>query len=316
MPVTLAEIGSFHVPGRVVTVEGEPTRRIQFTADASLEHDPNGRYAVEQMYAQYFLPVEPSLALPLVLMHGGGLTGAMWETTPDGRPGWLTRFLEAGFPVYVVDNMERGRSGFCALPGVWEGEPIQRTDREAWSLFRFGLDADFDSRTPRPGQRFPLDAFEVFMRQFVPRWLTTTPAQIAAFERVLERIGRCVVLCHSQGGHVAQTVAARRPDLVAACIGMEPSGFPEVSGLDLNGQRWLLAMGDFLGDFPLWTGLEAKSRGFIEAAAAAGAEAEFVSLPEIGFPGATHMMTMDEHSDAIAAWVISWVRRYFAKHQD
>ena len=45
----------------------------------------------------------------------GGLTGACWETTPDGRPGWLHNFLSAGFAVYVLDNVERGRSGFVQL---------------------------------------------------------------------------------------------------------------------------------------------------------------------------------------------------------
>ena len=30
---------------------------------------------------------------PIVLLHGGGMTGAMWEQTPDGRPGWMQHFL-------------------------------------------------------------------------------------------------------------------------------------------------------------------------------------------------------------------------------
>ena len=52
-------------------------------------------------------------ALAVVFMHGGGLSGSMWETTPDGRPGWSRLFLEAGHPVYVIDGVERGRAGWC-----------------------------------------------------------------------------------------------------------------------------------------------------------------------------------------------------------
>ena len=46
--------------------------------------DPNGQYMVEQMYVQYFLPKNKKGKLPLLLWHGGGLTGVTYESTPDG----------------------------------------------------------------------------------------------------------------------------------------------------------------------------------------------------------------------------------------
>ncbi len=304
MGVALADFGSFFIPGRVVERTGEPVRHLQFTPTAAIDHDPNGRYAVESMYVQYFVPAVRTSDLPIVLLHGGGLTGAMWETTPDGRPGWLHRFLDAGLSTYVVDNVERGRSGFCALAGEWEGEPVQRTDREAWWLFRFGLEEDFAARRALPGQNFPLEAFEALLRQFVPRWLTTAPVQTLAFERALERVGRCIVLCHSQGGQIAQAVAAARPDLVVACIAVEPSGFPVALSQANVDQRWLILMGDFLDRFALWQRISAATDAFIEGARQSGVPAERVDLPAIGFPGATHMAMMDVNSDAIASWII------------
>ena len=33
------------------------------------------------------------------LVHGGGGQGTDWTGTPDGRPGWAQRFVEAGFAV-------------------------------------------------------------------------------------------------------------------------------------------------------------------------------------------------------------------------
>ena len=40
------------------------------------------------------------------------LTGKSWETTPDGRMGWDEYFVRKGHPVYVPDQVGRGRSGF------------------------------------------------------------------------------------------------------------------------------------------------------------------------------------------------------------
>ena len=79
--------------------------------------DPNGQYMVEQMYVQYFLPKNKKGKLPLLLWHGGGLTGVTYESTPDGREGWTNFFIRKGWDTYVSDAVERGRSGLS--PDVW-----------------------------------------------------------------------------------------------------------------------------------------------------------------------------------------------------
>ena len=75
--------------------------------------DPNGQYMVEQMYVQYFLPKNKKGKLPLLMWHGGGLTGVTYESTPDGREGWMNFFIRKGWDTYVSDAVERGRSGFA-----------------------------------------------------------------------------------------------------------------------------------------------------------------------------------------------------------
>lgn len=45
---------------------------------------------------------------PLLLWHGGGMTGKSYETTPDGRPGWLSYFIRSGWKTYLSDAVERG----------------------------------------------------------------------------------------------------------------------------------------------------------------------------------------------------------------
>src|SRR5690606_36645472 len=125
--VELADFGSFFAGGRPVRIAGEPTRTVAFTRTASLPYDPNGHYHFEQAYVQYFIPARRRQPLPLVLLHGGGMSGAMWETTPDGRPGWLQHFLALGHAVYVVDNVERGRAGWAPFDSVWPERPIIRS---------------------------------------------------------------------------------------------------------------------------------------------------------------------------------------------
>lgn len=48
--------------------------------------------------------------LPIVLVHGGGHTGACYLTTPDGRPGWAHAFAASGREVFVPDWPGHGRS--------------------------------------------------------------------------------------------------------------------------------------------------------------------------------------------------------------
>src|SRR4051794_4690020 len=89
MALTLDDFGSFTVGGRFVTVDGPDVQHVRLSTDLpAYRVDSTGRYHVEQSYVQYFVPQHASGA-PVVLVHGGGLTGSCWETTPDGRPGWL-----------------------------------------------------------------------------------------------------------------------------------------------------------------------------------------------------------------------------------
>jgi hypothetical protein len=86
--------------------------------------DLNGKYLVESMYVQYFLPAKRRGAVPLLMWHGGGLTGVTYETKPDGGEDWLTWFLKRGWDVYNSDAVERGRAGWAMYPDIFTTEPI------------------------------------------------------------------------------------------------------------------------------------------------------------------------------------------------
>src|SRR5260221_5396060 len=80
--LTLRDMGSFHVGGREVTLSGKPVKEVVFTpGGVPAKVDPNGTYLVESMYVQYFLPADRKGQLPLLMWHGGGLTGVTYETT-------------------------------------------------------------------------------------------------------------------------------------------------------------------------------------------------------------------------------------------
>lgn len=296
-------MGSFHVGGRTVEVRGEPMRSGAVTSATTLTWDPNGHYAIEAAYVQWFRPARPATDVPVLFVHGGGLTGAMWETTPDGRAGWVELFLRRGVPVYVMDAVERGRAGWCALPGIWPDAPVARSAEWAWTLFRFGRMEDFVARRPFPGCRFPVAHMDAFVRSFVPRWLSTTPAQVAALLAALERIGPVSLVCHSQGGEVALQAAAARPDLVRSVVAVEPSGFAD--GLD-PAQRLLTVLGGLWHDEAAAIRRDAMLR-FAADFSNHGGRSDVLDTDALGQAGHTHMPMMDFGSETLAANVLEWL---------
>jgi len=290
----LADFGSYTVGGRLHKITEGTSRTINFTRDAAYDYDPRGTYAVEHAYVQYFIPETRRAGPPVVLVHGGGMHGSTWETTPDGRPGWLHLLLQRGFEVHVIDNVERGRAGF--VPDVFEGEPILRPLEEAWSLFRIGPPEGFGSRTAFANQLFPIDAFETLGRYLVPRWLTTTALQSAALIAVLERTGRAIVVCHSQSGEITFDVAERRPDLVQAILAVEPSAMP----VDLTAYRAIstvFLIGDHLDCDERWQGRRDRWHAVTTDLTQAGAACTLLDTAKTIQPGGSHMLMMDRHSD-------------------
>ncbi len=131
-----------------------------------------GEITIDQMYVQYRIPKTIS-GPPIIMVHGSGHTGVTYETTPDGREGWATYFARHGFPVYVVDHVGRGRSGFDPTtinrakqesnPGLLPSVPLTTRER-AYPNFLIGAKYP----TPYPGQQFPVEAQDQYFAQLVP----------------------------------------------------------------------------------------------------------------------------------------------------
>ncbi|TMK00864.1 MAG: esterase [Alphaproteobacteria bacterium] len=162
-PIALRDMGSFHIGGRIIEISGQPTKEVVFTpGGVAAKIDPNGKYQVEQMYVQYFLPQTRKGKVPLLLWHGGGLTGVTYETKPDGDEGWLTYFIRKGWDTYVSDAVERGRAGWT---NTFKGDPVFLPLGDPWERFRIGppgsWNDDKSKRTTYPGVQFPVFGYKV-----------------------------------------------------------------------------------------------------------------------------------------------------------
>ncbi|GAA1827368.1 esterase [Pseudonocardia ailaonensis] len=309
-PLRVRALGSFHIGGEEVHLSGLAPDVLPISGGiGSVSMDPNGAYEVGQMYVQFVRLAGERDRAPVLLMHGGGMTGAMWESTPDGRTGWQSRLLEAGHDVYVADSVERGRASWARYPDIYPAPPLFRSKKDIWEAFRIGpmgtYEADPAARTPYPATAFPLDAFDQLAKQCVPRWTHTDALALAAYRRCLERIGPCALVAHSQGCAFAFALAVEMPSLVEAVVAIEPGGFPgpDADLASLVDVPLAVLWGDNVEDHPFWGPTRLRSKDFVDAVTAAGGRAELVDLPTVGIAGNSHLPMGDLNSDAVAALV-------------
>ena len=315
-PYELRDMGSFHVGGREVTVSGKPVKQVTFTpGGVPAKVDPNGTYLVESMYVQYFVPSHAHGAVPLLMWHGGGLTGVTYETTPDGRPGWLNFFVRKGWTVYNSDAVERGRSGWAMYPEIFTGEPLFLTKDNPFERFRIGAGPGSYSSDPAkmkvlPGNQFPVESYDNFVRQIVPRWTTTDDAIIAAYTQLVDKVCPCVLLVHSQSGQFGQKVAQARPEKIKALVLVEPAGLGDPKRLaNLKSVPILTVYGDYIEQDPRWPTIKANQLKQLESIKAAGGSYEVVDLPKSGIKGNSHMMMMDKNNEQIAEIINGWLEK-------
>jgi pimeloyl-ACP methyl ester carboxylesterase len=316
-PIVLRDMGSFHVGGRLIEITGQPVKEVVFTpGGVPAKMDPNGKYQVEQMYVQYFLPKDRKGRLPLLLWHGGGLTGVTYETKPDGTEGWLSYFVRKGWDTYLSDAVERGRSGWTS---TFKGDAVFLPFGDPWERFRIGppgsWNEDKAKRVTYPGTQFPTDAYEQFMKQGVPRWLTTDDQIVAAYVELVDKVCPCVVMVHSQSGAFGYKALEARPDKVKALVAVEPTvGGDRNKIATIKTSPVLVIYGDNAKDHPRWSKIRQTGVDYAGVLKAAGGHIDIVDLPDVGIKGNSHMIMMDRNSDAVAGLIQKWlVDRGFAE---
>jgi pimeloyl-ACP methyl ester carboxylesterase len=315
-PLQVRTLGSFHLGGAFMHVSG--TQQVQMTPVAGalpINLDAAGVFPYGQMYVQFTRLHRPRSPHPLFLWHGGGLTGACWESTPDGRPGWQTRFLRRGLDVFNCDAVERGRAGWSRFPQIYPGEPVFMPQHAAWALYRIGEAGAYveqpQLRRVHAGSRFPAAAFDAFTRQIVPRWTCNDSLIQAAYDALLAREGPCLLVAHSQGAGFALRAASAAPDRVKALVLVEPGGNPldDAQMRALAAVPVLIVWGDFIASVPFWAQAFRQAQELAQALERLGGDVCVLDLPARGITGNSHLPMMDTNSDAVADMVCDWFIR-------
>ncbi|KAK7061361.1 AB hydrolase-1 domain-containing protein [Favolaschia claudopus] len=196
--------------------------------------------AADQMYVEHLTPAKITRSLPLLFIHGQGMTGTNWLNTPDGRLGWADYFLSKGYEIYIVDQVARARS-------PWEPSvdgPLLPTDTVlVESIFtaveRFQLWPQASLHTQWPGNGSVGDPiFDEFFASTVPS-LATQSEQAEKIKHagslLLDKIGPVILVTHSQAGQFGWILADSRPHQVKAILALEPSGPPFVNAIVQQG---------------------------------------------------------------------------------
>jgi len=156
-PLAIAEMGTFYAGGHYDT-------------------DHPDRHIVGQIYVEYQIPAQRRHAFPIVMVHGGGQTGAGWWSTPDGRPGWAQFFLRHGYAVYVVDQIGRGRSPFTPeVYGETSSQSLDYVQQKFTTQQKFRLWPQAALHTQLPGAANPATRLSINISlPKCPAWKTAS----------------------------------------------------------------------------------------------------------------------------------------------
>ncbi len=269
-------------------------------------------------YVQWFIPVNPR-PVSILFVHGGGGQGADFVRTPDGRRGWVHRFLQAGYATYVLDRPGHGRS-------AWNENvlgPATPTADYGMLYPRFVEPAKHDLwQGASKHNRWPSDplAGDRFMASQGPMATTLGASQRhveAIAEQLLDLTGPTVVVSHSMGGPCGWALSAVGGQRVAAVLAAEPlgySGMVHPLGTFNNGLAPEAYQGlhdPFAKPVAIVTGeatwMREANRRAAEYVRARTPVFEHIALEEHGITGNGHMLMAESNSDEIADLMIRWL---------
>jgi pimeloyl-ACP methyl ester carboxylesterase len=274
-----------------------------------------GQTVVDSIYATYQYPANQRYEYPILFNHGGGHTGRFYDTTPDGREGWLTLFLRQGFATYGVDRVNSGRSGIdsCQIIAVTQGKaPLSTmpsmnryTFESAWKAFRWGPEYPIAYENTQ----FPMEAIDNYYPQLVNTYRDEeqVPKSVAAYSALIDKIGTPVVLqSWSSSGLLIYLTAAARPDSVKGILAVESStsafdNIPPDAIKKLANIPIIIVIGDRAQD------RVDASRAFQKKMAAIGGDVTVDVLPEAGIFGNSHTLPLEKNNRQIMFRLIAWM---------
>jgi len=166
-----------------------------------------------QMFVERWIPAQVRHPYPVVLIHGGYGQGSDWLSTSAGHPGWVTRFLEEGYKVYVIDRPGQGRNPFQPfVHGLFDAQ-APTFEKVAAALKKSASDPEVVQVVASMNQPMAVNA--------VTQALWRSRGAL-----LLDDIGAAVLVTHGDGDLFARVTAEARPSLVKGIVAvesMEPS---------------------------------------------------------------------------------------------
>lgn len=217
-PIVLKTMGSLFFGGTVQTL-------------------PNGEtFHGDHGYAQFYIP-QNARTYPLIMWHGIGQSGRTYESTPDGREGYMAILPRRDWPVYIIDQPRRGRAGYTASKvDMTNAVPTITSESGVWDAFRNGLWLTPEKPYFFPVSQFPKtpDAVDQFFRQQTPdtgaepRTKEYRDTMANTMAQLLKQTGPAVLITHSNSGQYGWATAMADPEHFKAVVAYEPgsSAFP------------------------------------------------------------------------------------------
>jgi pimeloyl-ACP methyl ester carboxylesterase len=316
-PLVLKAQGSFFVGGE----------KVEQTKGQLGDLGPGGHITVNQMYVRYMVPQGGDGNVPVVMVHGATLTGKSWETTPDGRMGWDEYFVRKGHPVYVPDQVGRGRSGFNqavfndaragSVPPANLPRWLRFSDEVVWPNFRVGPEPGH----PFPDSQFPVAALDELAKQGVPDvsfgGLPTPNPTFKALSDLATQLNGAVLMGHSQSGPFPLEAALLNPAAAKGLVLVEPGRCPDTYTAEqvkiLATIPILVVFGDHrdtptgISIRPSWQLSFESCQALIGRIKEAGGQAEMLSPADLGIHGNSHMIMQDKNNVQIADLILQWI---------
>ncbi|KAJ7229045.1 Alpha/Beta hydrolase protein [Mycena pura] len=224
------------VSGRLEDQLGTLHRRTYLYVGQTFLPGQNSSIAANQMYVERLTPAEVTQPLPILIIHGQGMTGSNFLNTPDGRLGWADYLLSQGYELYIVDQPSRGRSPW--QPGV--NGPLVPFDTltveshfTAVQLYRLWPEAILHTQWPGNGSVGD-PVFDKFYASTVPSINNNTEEALLiknAGSQLLDLIGPVILMTHSQAGEFGWILGDSRPKQVKAIVALEPLGPPFINAV-------------------------------------------------------------------------------------
>jgi len=323
-PLVLKAQGSFFVGG-------EKAEQTQVELGSL---GPGGHITVNQMYVRYMVPLGGDGSVPVVMVHGATLTGKSWETTPDGRMGWDEYFVRKGHPVYVPDQVGRGRSGFnqAVLNNARAGSApasnlppwLRFSDEVVWPNFRFGSAPG----APYSDTQFPVAAVDELSKQGVPDMSFGLPRPsptIEALSDLATQLKGAVLMGHSQSGPFPLEAALLSPSAAKGLVLVEPGRCPDTYTDQQIATLATLPVLAVFGDHrdtptgistrPSWQISFDSCQALIGRLKAAGGDAQMLNPADRGIRGNSHMIMQDKNHLQVADLILQWIDEHVSKRR-